>query len=151
LTMADVLEQARARKIRGKEALDAALAAHARTAATDPRPKVRKPPPRRTRAIMARPRERCARRSTNGSSRGSPGRSDDPDPDQVARRCLGCGEPIDHLRRDAECCGKDSCHKRIQRSRTVEVCPCCGDFSQYLDDFTGWCSSCTRELQLAAV
>jgi predicted amidophosphoribosyltransferase len=29
----------------------------------------------------------------------------------------------------------------------VAVCPCCGDFVKSLDEFTGWCRTCTRELR----
>jgi len=44
--------------------------------------------------------------------------------------------------------------ERVRRHRhphEVAVCPSCGAFCTRLDEFTGWCHSCTRErLEVAA-
>lgn len=89
LTAADVIEQGR-HGLRGRRALDAALAARVRSVATAPPSNVANRAPH---AVAAHPRERSSRRAGR-SSRASPARPDDPEPEPpglAGRRVCACG------------------------------------------------------------
>jgi tRNA U54 and U55 pseudouridine synthase Pus10 len=65
------------------------------------------------------------------------------------RLCEGCGRELVGKRRGAKAHGATCRSKKKRRldreSREPEFCPCCGGATKRLDDFTGWCRSCTRE------
>ena len=89
LTAADVIKQGQ-RGLRGRRALDSALAARVRLVATMP---VSNPANRAPHAVAAHPREHSSRRAGR-SSRASPARPDDPEPEPphlASRRVCACG------------------------------------------------------------
>jgi hypothetical protein len=62
--------------------------------------------------------------------------------------CERCGEPFAAQRSDKRTCS-GRCRKALcvaARRGELAVCPSCGDFCARLDERTGWCSPCTREL-----
>jgi hypothetical protein len=66
--------------------------------------------------------------------------------------CEGCGEDFVPTRADARY-HTGACRQKAYRNRQREqdaVCPSCGHDCLRLDDFTGWCRSCTRELEQVA-
>lgn len=66
----------------------------------------------------------------------------------------GCGTPLDGRRRQTRWVS-DAHRMRAARhpiARLGEkpfVCPCCGDFVDRLDSFTGWCTTCTHDWRVA--
>ena len=115
------------------------------------RPSARRTPP----CSSPAPARRSPRRRSN-ATRDGPARlsDDDPEPPRLCR--CGCGETLpprrrgyvddDHSNRARQ--RRFKAHVRTERRlapESIEVCPSCGGWCNRLDDFTGWCKSCTRE------
>jgi DNA-directed RNA polymerase subunit RPC12/RpoP len=91
---------------------------------------------------------------TGNASRDNPRLGDDDPsprrPKPLAERvyvCETCGEDFVPTRADARY-HTDACRQKAYRSRQRDqdaVCPSCGHVCSRLDEFTGWCQSCTRE------